>query len=260
MADATSGEPMIFGMQISKLDTIAAAQRVLREQALPGTGARLLVTPNIQHVALMRTDPELRNAMQTADMVICDGFPVFRYAQMRGCPAPARVTGREVVDAVMNGGDLPHFHRLFFVVDGKATRAAVLRWARDRGLADRVEVVIPPMEFDRKAAYCMGLARQIAAFGTTLLLMGTGAPRSELFVARHRYAMGDCWALCVGQGIKMALGLVPQPPATIEALNLEWAWRVALEPRRLARRYVDGATGFLVAVAEDMTRRSHHRA
>ncbi len=68
----------------------------------------------------------------------------------------------------------------------------------------------------------------------------------------HRDRLPTCWALCVGQAVKMALGLTPTPPGLVKALNLEWAWRVILEPRRMIGRYVISTGGFLAAVARDL--------
>ena len=144
-------------------------------------------------------------------------------------------------------------HRLFFVVDSDATRAGVAAWAADCGLDGRVASAVPPFGFERDPSFCADLARRIGIHGTTILLMGVGAPRSEIFVDAHRALLPPCWALCVGQAIKIEVGLVRRAPAAVRALHGEWLWRLVQEPRRLAARYIFGAAFFLLAVAEDMT-------
>ena len=88
----------------------------------------------------------------------------------------------------------------------------------------------------------------------TIALLCLGAPTSEMFLHRHRAALPPCWGLCVGQSVKIVLGLVPTPSALLVRLHLEWAGRIALEPRRMLARYVPAAWGFAAAVAEDRRR------
>ena len=69
----------------------------------------------------------------------------------------------------------------------------------------------------------------------------------------HRDALPPCWALCVGQAVKIEVGLARRAPGIVRRLHGEWAWRIAQDPRRLARRYVVGSAVFLLAVAEDLS-------
>lgn len=238
-------------MQLSMLGVHDAALLLAQAPPPQRESARLFVTPNIQHIAEMRSSPELRLAMQTADLVTCDGFPLVRFARMRGCAIEGRVTGREVVAQLMRRRDLLAGHRMFFLVEGEETAAAVRTWARRHPeLADCV-VEIAPQAFGSDRAYCDRLAARMAGCGATLVFLCLGAPRSELFAARYRARVPDCWMLCVGQSVRVALGVVREPPQVVVGLRIEWLWRLWLEPRRLLGRYIHGALGFtLSAVAE----------
>jgi N-acetylglucosaminyldiphosphoundecaprenol N-acetyl-beta-D-mannosaminyltransferase len=101
------------------------------------------------------------------------------------------------------------------------------------------------------------LAGAIRAHGTTLLIMAVGAPRSEIFVDTHRALLPPCWAFCVGQAVKIELGLVKRASSRWQAVGLEWLWRLLQEPSRLAKRYATATIGFGRAVVEDqMSNRS----
>jgi N-acetylglucosaminyldiphosphoundecaprenol N-acetyl-beta-D-mannosaminyltransferase len=113
---------------------------------------------------------------------------------------------------------------------------------------------VPPFGFENDDAMCRDLAARIRAHGTTLLLMGVGAPRSEVFVDRYRDLLPPCWAFCVGQAIKVELRLVRRAPRLIQVAGMEWAWRLAQEPRRLAGRYCNASVSFALAVLEDRRR------
>jgi N-acetylglucosaminyldiphosphoundecaprenol N-acetyl-beta-D-mannosaminyltransferase len=61
--------------------------------------------------------------------------------------------------------------------------------------------------------------------------------------------------LCVGQSFRLLLGTTTPPPAILVGLNLEWLWRIVLEPRRMLRRYGPSALGFVLAAVNDLRRR-----
>jgi len=96
------------------------------------------------------------------------------------------------------------------------------------------------------------LALRIRDHRATILFMGVGAPKSESFVHGQRPLLPPCWALCVGQAIKVEVGLVMRAPRLFQALNLEWLWRLLSEPRRLFRRYATASIAFVGEVLWDL--------
>ncbi|MDR3517276.1 MAG: WecB/TagA/CpsF family glycosyltransferase [Azospirillaceae bacterium] len=247
-----ASQQRIFGLRVTSLTVGAIVDRVVGTQRSAADGVGLVVTANIQHIALLRSNAALRAACASAAITTCDGFPVHYYARLRRCVLPGRVTGRDAVAILLRRAAFPAPVRLFFVVDHERTAQAVRDWAGQRGLGDRVATAIPPFGFERDHTLCQDLARTIRQHRTTILIMGVGAPRSETFVHEQRSILPPCWALCIGQGVKIALGLNPTPPALLVALNLEWFWRLCLEPHRLGLRYVRSAAGFLLAVGRDI--------
>ncbi|MBX0345072.1 WecB/TagA/CpsF family glycosyltransferase [Acetobacter sp. TBRC 12305] len=245
----------MFGLNFSVLSEDEIAALVATTVRSPEQGVGLVITPNIQHISLLRHDPALLRACQHAALLTCDGFPLYYYAKWRGLPVHGRVTGRGIVAALVAQPARLRQHRLFMVLDSQATVAAAQSWAARHGLADRLACAVPAMGFDKRPADMARLAEQIAAHGTTLLFMGVGAPRSEIFVDQYRASLPPCWALCIGQALLVAFGSLPAPPALVQRLNLEWLWRIVLEPRRLLKRYAVSACGFAGAVLRDLTRR-----
>jgi N-acetylglucosaminyldiphosphoundecaprenol N-acetyl-beta-D-mannosaminyltransferase len=217
----------------------------------PADGVALVVTPNIDHIATIRRSPGLAQAYRNAARIVCDGWPVQLYARWCGLQV-GRVTGCEITSELMRMAPYPARQRLFFVVDSAATEAAVREW----GTSNRVvcDVTVPPFGFERDAAYCGRLAQSIRDHGTTVLMMAVGAPRSEVFVDNYRTILPPCWAFCVGQAVKIELGLVRRASSRWQSVGLEWLWRMLQEPSRLTRRYVTATVGFGFAVVEDQLR------
>ena len=61
----------------------------------------------------------------------------------------------------------------------------------------------------------------------------------------------------VGAAFDFHAGLVPQAPPQIQHLGLEWAYRLAHEPRRLWRRYLTYNPRFVTGFARQY--RAHRR-
>ena len=62
----------------------------------------------------------------------------------------------------------------------------------------------------------------------------------------------------VGAAFDFHAGLVPQAPPRVQEYGLEWAYRLAHEPRRLWRRYTRYNPRFVGAFARQL--RDHRRA
>jgi N-acetylglucosaminyldiphosphoundecaprenol N-acetyl-beta-D-mannosaminyltransferase len=240
-----------FGLTLSTDGARAIAAAAVHAERSPQDGVGLVVTPNIDHIAIIRRSPAMARAYRNAARIVCDGWPVSVYARLCGVQVD-RVTGCEITAELMRMAPYPAWQRLFFVVDSEATQAAVEHWAAHNGVA--AASAVPPFGFERDAAYCDGLARRIAAHGTTVLVMAVGAPRSEVFVDTRRDSLPPCWAFCVGQAVKIELGLVRRASPRWQAAGLEWLWRLRQEPGRLAKRYATAAFGFGAAVIEDQLR------
>ncbi len=246
--------PSIFGFTPTPWSAREIAAAIVARPRMPQEGVGLVVTANIDHVARLRHDADFAAAYAAAQIVTCDGFPVATYARLRGCGITERVTGCGITAALLRECEFGVTHRLFFVTDSPATAARLTAWAAARGLAPRTRVEVAPHDFIAQRLYCDSLAWRIRAHRTTILLIGLGAPASEVFVNDQRAVLPACWALCVGQAIRIEMGLTPRAPEAWQEMGLEWLWRLLLEPRRLGRRYARAVTGFAAAVFADARR------
>jgi exopolysaccharide biosynthesis WecB/TagA/CpsF family protein len=243
----------VFGLSICTLDAAGCVARIVAPQR--ERDVRLVVTPNINHLRLLRR-PGFAQAYAQAELVCVDGFPLLLYARSRGVPLGGRVTGCDILRLLIRYPGLP-LQRLFLVVESVATARAAQAWARARDMPSQiaVAVAVPGLADDISAQH--SLANAITAHGTTILVMTLGAPVSEVFVHRNRDRLPPCWALCVGQALRIELGLVRRAPSLMRAAGLEWAWRIWQEPRRLCARYVLDALWFPAAVLRELCLGQH---
>ncbi|MXO66340.1 WecB/TagA/CpsF family glycosyltransferase [Altererythrobacter endophyticus] len=87
---------------------------------------------------------------------------------------------------------------------------------------------------------------KINASGAQILFVGFGVPLQENWIARNRSRITVPVVLGVGGLFDYYSGRIPRAPALFRAAGCEWVWRLAMEPRRLANRYLVGNAVFML--------------
>jgi N-acetylglucosaminyldiphosphoundecaprenol N-acetyl-beta-D-mannosaminyltransferase len=88
-----------------------------------------------------------------------------------------------------------------------------------------------------------------------MLFVGMPSPFKETWCEREREALGVPVVLGVGGSFDVLAGFVRRAPRLMQRAGLEWLWRLAMEPRRLFRRYLVTNTVFLARAAVEIARR-----
>lgn len=86
---------------------------------------------------------------------------------------------------------------------------------------------------------------RINASGADIVLVAMGVPLQDVWVYRHRRQLSAKLVMGVGALFDFEAGAVTRAPKPIRRLGLEWCWRLAMEPRRMAGRYVVGNPLFI---------------
>jgi len=225
----------VLGILVDAVDYEAATKRVVDAA---GAGRRCTVTALAVHGLMTGVgDPELRYRLNRLDMVTPDGQPV-RWAMnlLDRCDLTDRVYGptlmlRVCEEAARN--DLPVY--LY------GSRQAVLD-----PLSDRLRRRFPgltvagaePSKFRTTTEIeKRELVDRIRASGARITFVGLGCPRQEVFT----YEYGDALSmpvLAVGAAFDYHAGTLAHPPELLQRMGLQWAHRLAQDPKRLWRRYL----------------------
>lgn len=90
------------------------------------------------------------------------------------------------------------------------------------------------------------LAAEVADANVDVLFVCLGKPRQELWINEYAHFTGAKVLLAFGAVVDFLAGTVRRAPETLRDAGLEWAWRLALEPKRLGARYlVDGPPAYV---------------
>jgi len=95
----------------------------------------------------------------------------------------------------------------------------------------------------------------IRAAQPDILFLGFGTPAKEYFMHRHYRALDVPFVMGVGGSFDVYAGLVARAPQWLQRAGLEWAFRLAQEPRRMWKRYLVGNTRFAWIIARELLAR-----
>lgn len=90
-----------------------------------------------------------------------------------------------------------------------------------------------------------GILADLLALKPDVLFVAMGVPRQELWIADNLTADHCTLPIAVGALFDLVSGAVPRAPVMMRNMRMEWIYRLAVEPRRLFRRYVLGVPAFL---------------
>ena len=220
------------------VDRVTAAEALDRIEALVAAGrGGAVFTPNVDHVVLASRDPELARAYGAVDVSLADGMPVVWASRLLGTPLPEKVSGSDLVLPLAERAAQRGWRTyLLGGAPGVAEEAARRLQARFPGLV-LAGTDAPRVTLEADAEGDHALAR-LAAARPQLVLVALGAPKQEVWIHRHRAALGPAVAVGVGAALDFVAGRVRRAPRWVSRAGLEWLWRLGREPRRLWRRYL----------------------
>lgn len=183
---------------------------------------------------------DLAATVRAADLVTADGVGVLALARRVGVRLPERVTGIDLMDALCaraaaHGWPVWLLGGRPGVAEGAAT--ALVRRYRDLRVVGTGDGYFEPETAE-------AVAGRIASSGARLLFVGMNTPRKELFGQRWGPATGADFVMGVGGAFDVLCGRRRRAPRWLQGLGLEWAFRWAQEPLRLAPRYGLGGARF----------------
>jgi len=95
------------------------------------------------------------------------------------------------------------------------------------------------------------ITEKIKSSGANLIWVGLGCPKQELWIAQNKDRLPPGVYFGIGAAFAFHAGEVRQSPPIFQRLGLEWAYRLAMEPRRLFKRYFTYNSLFVYHLVRD---------
>jgi N-acetylglucosaminyldiphosphoundecaprenol N-acetyl-beta-D-mannosaminyltransferase len=240
----------IAGVPIDAVDLPAALGRIA---GAFGRGRVFQVsTVNLDFLVRAQRDPRVRAIFGRSDLNVADGAPVVWLSRLLGAPVPGRVAGADLVPALLQ--EAARLGTRVFLLGGEGGVAAA---AAERAREMYPDLVIAgSCEPPRAAADAMDndeILARVAEARTDILLVAFGHPKQERWIDLNRDELPVSVAIGVGCLFDLLAGRRKRAPAWMQAVGLEWAFRLAQEPGRLVGRYLTDAA-WLIPIAARVVR------
>ncbi len=222
----------LLGARFDSLTMDQAVAEALRLVALCGT--HTIATANPEILERARRNPRLLALINAADIVVADGAGVVWASRRLGKALPERVTGIDLmIRLVERAAALRWSVFLLGSRPGVAERAAAHLVARNPGLeiAGTMHGYFDTVE--EKA-----VIDRIREARPSMLFVGLGQPRQEVWIAEHRDALGVPLIMGIGGSMDVIAGDVRRAPGWMQKAGLEWLFRLVTQPGRARRHLV----------------------
>jgi N-acetylglucosaminyldiphosphoundecaprenol N-acetyl-beta-D-mannosaminyltransferase len=223
----------VLGMRVDATSHEDASQRVVR---WAHEGRSVYVCVASVHMVMEAFDSEaFRRIVNGADLVTPDGRPlvwalkamgVSRASQVRGTDLTTRIIERAAREGVPIGlyGGTPELLESFVRVLGE----------RFPGVRVACKIAPPFRPLTREEDEA--ITGEIVESGARILFVGIGCPKQERWMAQHKDHF-PAVMVGVGAAFDFHTGRVRQAPRWMQTAGLEWVFRLAMDPRRLWKRY-----------------------
>ena len=224
------------------------------------SGTRGYVCVAAVHTVMQsQEDPELRAAVLGSSLTVPDGQPLVWAMNALGHNLSSRVYGPDLMDRAC--ARAAETGQRFYLYGGRNQGALVQLALNLRRRHPGLRIVggySPPYRSltDEERDAVIG---EIDASGADVVWVGIGVPKQEKWMAMMRPLLQTPVLIGVGAAFDFNAGLVPQAPPWLQTAGLEWAYRLAHEPRRLWRRYLRYNPLFVAAFARQLIRHRTRR-
>jgi N-acetylglucosaminyldiphosphoundecaprenol N-acetyl-beta-D-mannosaminyltransferase len=200
---------------------------------------------NANKVVLLQRDLELRNSVNSADIINVDGAGVVLGAKILGKPIKERVTGIDLMREILEMAHKENF-KIYFL------------GANEDVLNKLIELYSAKYSKNIIAGYRNGyfsseeelqIVEQITKSKPQILFVAMPSPKKEIFLYKYRdnfkiinFIMG------VGGSFDVMSGKVNRAPIWLQKLGMEWFYRLIQEPKKMWKRYLIGNISFIYLI------------
>ena len=227
---------VLRGVPIDRVNMAEALDRI--DRMITSGKPHYVVTANADFLTQAGRDVELRRILLESHLVLCDGTPLVWASRLLGCPLPERVAGSDMAPLLLAQAAKKGY-RLFLLGASPETNALAVERLKVRYpdlniVGNYAPPFKPLLEMDHEE-----INKRIRTAAPDLLLVSFGCPKQEKWMAMHYESLQVPVCMGVGATIDFLASRVKRAPRWMHKTGLEWTFRLAQEPKRLFKRYLD---------------------
>ncbi|BAY84280.1 glycosyl transferase, WecB/TagA/CpsF family protein [Calothrix parasitica NIES-267] len=200
----------------------------------------VVFTPNIDHIMKLQKNYNFYQIYKKADYVVCDSKILMYVSKFLGTPIQEKISGSDLFPAFYHY--YKHDEKMKIFLLGGSEETVNIAQHKINAKVGRDMVVAsysPPFGFEHNEQECQKIINLINNSGATVLGIGVGAPKQELWLHRFKHELKNIKVfLAIGATINFEAGSVKRSPKWMSEIGLEWLFRLSSEPQRLWKRYL----------------------
>lgn len=215
------------------------------------TGNQGYILPcTVNDVISAYDSPQLTTVINNSSLAVPDGMPLVWMGKFYGKKV-SRTYGPDLMLKMCEHSQDKQYRHFFY-----GTTSATLDSLIKNLLCRFPKIIIagsfsPPFrELSEEEKY--NIAEMINSANPDIVWVGLGSPKQDFWAAEFRHRLHANAIIAVGAAFDFIAGKLPQAPRWMGKCGLEWLFRLAIEPRRLWRRYLIGNSRFMFLVIRQL--------
>ncbi|MCX5695227.1 MAG: WecB/TagA/CpsF family glycosyltransferase [Candidatus Omnitrophica bacterium] len=196
-----------------------------------------IIVANVDTIMQSKHNPKIQEAVNASSLSIPDGFPLLIMQRLHGNPLKKRAYGPDLMNGFLKiTGEKKYSHFFYGATEDtldNLTKKLKVLFPGIR-IAGAYSPPFRPLTLDEDAK----IVEMINKAAPSVLWVGIGCPKQELWMYEHREQLSVPVMLGVGAAFDFLAGVKPQAPRWIRDNGFEWFFRLITEPKRLWRRYL----------------------
>lgn len=230
-------------VKVLGVEMFAGTLEGLIENLLKGAGSdecatTLLVSATSSHgLVHSKKHPKFAKILRRFTLNVPDGVPITWVSRLKGYTHSKRCYGPDLFKYLMiRSADQKINHFLCGGNDGVAEK---LKMSCEQKFDNKhiTGIYTPPFanveDFEYKK-----IAEKIMLSKADVVWIGLSTPKQEEFAYRLAKHVKVKFIITVGAAFDFHIGAVRQAPSWIQKSGMEWCFRFLMEPKRLAKRYI----------------------
>lgn len=210
------------------------------------------VVINAAKVVNAQKDEALLDAIRHCDIINADGQAVVWAARLLGIRLPERVAGIDLMESLVEMAGEKGYR--IFLLGAKEEIVSKVKEKYEKRYGQQVIAGYRNGYFGR--AQEPEIAAQIAASNADMLFVAISSPKKEIFLDTYKDIIHTPFIMGVGGSFDVVSGLVKRAPRWMQAIGMEWFFRLAQEPGRMWKRYLYGNSSFIYLVLKERFRKT----
>ncbi|MFZ5376237.1 MAG: WecB/TagA/CpsF family glycosyltransferase [Patescibacteria group bacterium] len=233
---------LIFQQKINCLTFEQLWQFILRQTKIR---CKSLVCPvNLNILLSLRKNQKIKkNFEEKTEIIFADGFPLVIFSKLPffSCKSiPERIGGTAITEKILSKSSM----KIFLL----GSKIEVLETIKTHFPSQIVGMLSPSSSQLQSTKYNQNVVKTINNSQAQVLLVALGPLKQEKWLLENYSKIDSVVCLSVGSALDILSGAFPRAPRFLQVIGLEWLWRLALEPRRLSKRYLSDGLLFIQLV------------